>query len=114
VPLFCALTLATPAIALAAPDPAFSPVRISADIRTLASSDAYAGRAPATRGETLTVAWLIAQFKAAGLKPAGDTVKGVRGWTQDAAAPRPLSGTPQIAGGIGPLVQRQDIALRPP
>lgn len=115
VPMFCALALAAPAMAHAAPPPAFSPARISADIRTLAS-DAYEGRAPATHGETLTVAWLIAQFKAAGLKPAGDTVKGVRGWTQDVPLRHArFLGTPQIsASGIGPLVQRQDIALRPP
>jgi hypothetical protein len=65
---------------------------------------------PCHRGETLTVAWLIAQFKAAGLKPAGDTVKGVRGWTQDVPLRHArFRHAHQIsAGGIGPLVQRQE------
>jgi Zn-dependent M28 family amino/carboxypeptidase len=42
------------------------------------SSDAYEGRAPTTPGEEKTVAYLIEQFKAAGLKPGN---KG--SWTQD-------------------------------
>src|SRR6266566_1766927 len=33
------------------------------------SSDEYEGRAPGTRGEALTVAYLIDQFKKIGLKP---------------------------------------------
>src|SRR5258706_204793 len=41
---------------------------ILARIKVLASDD-FEGRAPGTRGETLTVDYLIAQFKALGLKP---------------------------------------------
>src|SRR4051812_34771143 len=33
------------------------------------SSDAFEGRAPGTKGETTTVAYLIDQFKKVGLKP---------------------------------------------
>jgi Zn-dependent M28 family amino/carboxypeptidase len=36
---------------------------------TVLSSDAFEGRAPATRGEERTVAYLVEQFKAMGLKP---------------------------------------------
>lgn len=56
--------------------------RISVDtLKTVTkelSSDAYEGRAPTTPGEEKTVAYLIEQFKAAGLKPGN---KG--SWTQD-------------------------------
>ncbi len=37
---------------------------------------------PATPGETKTVAYVIAQMKAAGLQPGGDLEDGKRGWTQ--------------------------------
>ena len=46
-------------------------------IETLAS-DAFEGRAPGTRGETQTVDWLKARFRAVGLQPAGDQGS----WTQ--------------------------------
>lgn len=41
-----------------------------ADVKEL-SSDEYGGRAPSTKGEELTVAYLAKQFEAAGLKPGG-------------------------------------------
>ena len=43
------------------------------------ASDEFQGRAPGTPGETKTILYLIRQFAAAGLEPAGD--KG--GWTQE-------------------------------
>src|SRR3954454_998937 len=54
-----------------------SPARLSADVKVLADAK-LAGRAPGGPGEAGTIAWLTAQFKALGLKPAGE--KG--GWTQ--------------------------------
>ena len=54
-----------------------STARLSADVKVLADAKLY-GRAPGGPGEAGTLAWLEAQFKALGLKPAGD--KG--GWTQ--------------------------------
>jgi hypothetical protein len=42
--------------------------RLSAHITTLAS-DAFEGRAPGTRGETLTVEYLVDQFARAGVQP---------------------------------------------
>ena len=48
------------------------------DVTKELSSDAYEGRAPGTPGEEKTVAYLIKQFEAAGLKP-GNNGK----WTQD-------------------------------
>src|ERR1700756_504887 len=55
-----------------------SPARLSADVKVLADSK-LAGRAPGGPGEAGTLAYIEAQFKAAGLKPAGE--KG--GWTQE-------------------------------
>lgn len=59
----------------------FSVNRLSDHIRTL-SSDAFEGRAPATRGEDQTVAYLIRQLHDAGLEPAGDQGANGREWTQ--------------------------------
>jgi len=54
--------------------------RLSDMTRELAS-DAYAGRAPGGPGEQKTIDFIVGQFQALGLKPAGD--KG--GWTQEVA-----------------------------
>lgn len=81
-------------------------------IRVLAS-DEFEGRGPATAGEKKTVAYLVAQMKAAGLQPGG--ING--GWTQtvglnffkladDAGA------TAKIGDWSRPLVQGTDVALR--
>jgi Zn-dependent M28 family amino/carboxypeptidase len=103
---------------LAAQSPMFDAARLSQHVQTL-GSDAYEGRAPATRAEQKTVDYLIAQFKAAGLQPGGAVVNGKRGWTQ----PVPLLksdivGTPQLtlqSGGTSTaLVQGTDIAVRSP
>src|SRR3954471_23172259 len=47
-------------------------------IRVLAS-DEFEGRAPATKGEELTVNYLIEQFRGMGLQPGNPN----GGWTQD-------------------------------
>ena len=60
--LFLLLAAAT-AFAAGKP-PTFSPALLSAEDRVL-SSDAFEGRAPATPGEEKTVAYVIAQMKAA-------------------------------------------------
>ncbi len=73
--LLSLLLLGTAASAQTAP--AISVETLKTVTQTL-SSDAYEGRAPTTPGEAKTVAYLVAQMKAAGLKP------GNRGsWTQD-------------------------------
>jgi Zn-dependent M28 family amino/carboxypeptidase len=73
-----ALTLAAlPALAQKIDSGPISPARLSADVKVLAAPK-LAGRAPGGPGEAGTLAYIVAQFKAAGLKPAGD--KG--GWTQ--------------------------------
>jgi Zn-dependent M28 family amino/carboxypeptidase len=69
-----AVAQTAPPIASAAP---IDKARLSDDTRILAS-DAFEGRGPGTAGEERAVSWIVARFKALGLKPAGD--KG--GWTQ--------------------------------
>ena len=92
LPLLAALPLipATPAT-----DPIL-PQALSADVQVLAS-DAFGGRAPGTAGETKTVEWLIAQFKAAGLQPGGPDGR----WTQAVALIRTRIGDgPVHANGV--------------
>jgi Zn-dependent M28 family amino/carboxypeptidase len=70
------------------------------DIRTL-SSDEFEGRAPGSKGETLTVQYFVDQFKAAGLQPGnpdGTFIQKV-----------PLVG---IAGSPTPLVVKKGAATR--
>jgi Zn-dependent M28 family amino/carboxypeptidase len=63
--------------AAAAPTNPISPERLSALVKVLADSK-LAGRAPGGPGEAGTITFLTSQFKALGLKPAGDD----GGWTQ--------------------------------
>ena len=96
----------------------FDPQRLSLHVQTL-GSDAFEGRAPATPGETKTVAYLIDQFAKAGLQPGGDLKDGKRAWTQ--AVPLLQSewtAAPQVsvtlAGKATPLTQGEQIAVRSP
>lgn len=102
-----AALLALPAAA-GAPNP-ISPERLSADVKVLADAK-LAGRAPGGPGEPGAIAYLIDQFKAMGLKPAGE--KG--GWTQavplirfQVAPGSKFSLT--AAGRAQPLTQTQEI-----
>lgn len=64
------LAIAAPAFAADDPRPAFDTGRVSDVVRSL-SADEYEGRAPGTPGEAKTVAFIVEQFKALGLEPAG-------------------------------------------
>ncbi|UYC11692.1 M28 family metallopeptidase [Xanthomonas sp. CFBP 8445] len=117
-PIVSALALALSGACLAAPPPAptFDTKRLSADVKTLAS-DAYEGRAPGSAGEEKTVAYLSAQFQAAGLQPGGDLRDGKRLWTQAVPLRRAdIVGTPRLAIASGDqrqtLTQGQQIAVR--
>ena len=95
------------------PDPA----RLSIDVKML-SSDAFEGREPGTRAEKKTVLFIIDRMKEAGLQPGGTLVGGRRGWTQDVPLAKyvfagPLSLTLTVAGRSQPLVQGQQVAIRP-
>ena len=102
--------------ALAAP-PSLDATRMLRDTKVL-SSDEYEGRGPATAGEIKTVAYLIAQMKAAGLQPAGDRRKdGSRAWTQDVPLARsriqgPVAVSVNLAGETRTWAQGQEIAIR--
>jgi len=91
--------------------------RILRDTKVL-SSDEYEGRAPASEGEKKTVAYLIAQMKAAGLQPAGDPLQsGGRAWTQDVPLARfatkgPVAVSVNVAGKTESWTQGQQIAIR--
>jgi Zn-dependent M28 family amino/carboxypeptidase len=96
----------------------FDTARLSQHVQTL-GSDAYEGRAPATAGETKTVAYISEQFAKAGLQPGGDIVDGKRTWTQAVPLLRSeFAAAPAISANIGgtptPLTQGEQIAVRSP
>jgi len=62
----------------AAPPAAHVDMQRMSDITRVLASDEFQGRAPGTTGEEKTIRYLIEQFKAAGLEPAGEN----GGWTQ--------------------------------
>jgi Zn-dependent M28 family amino/carboxypeptidase len=100
----------------AAEAPKFDPKRLAQDVKVL-SSDEFEGRGPNTAGETKTVDYLIQQFKAAGLQPGGDLVKGKRAWTQDVPLGRfeikgPVKLTLAEGGASRELKQGPDMAVR--
>ncbi len=112
------IAIATTASAQVAPTAAFDTKALSEHIRIL-SSDAYEGRAPATAGETKTVAYISGQFARAGLQPGGVIVNGKRSWTQ----PVPLlksefAVAPKVSVTLGgkpvALTQGEEIAVRSP
>src|SRR5207237_3557410 len=97
----------------AAPPPAgkVSTQRMSEIARVLAS-DAFQGRSMGTKGEDLTIAYLIEQFKAAGLEPGGED----GGWTQAVPMIRtklqqPMTLSVRQAGATMPLRFPDDIYL---
>lgn len=95
----------------AAPPPKVSTARMAQISKTLAS-DAFQGRAPGTPGEERTIPYLIEQFKAAGLEPAGEN----GGWTQEVpmihtALKDPVDVSVSQAGSVVPLRFPDDIYL---
>ena len=114
-----ASALALVAVPLAAQTgPRFDPARLSRHVQIL-GSDAYEGRAPATRSERKTVDYLVREFKSAGLKPGGEVVDGKRQWTQRVPLLKSdIVGTPQLQvrtpAGTVPLTQGEQIAVRSP
>jgi Zn-dependent M28 family amino/carboxypeptidase len=101
--------------AFAAPA-AIDPKVMSQDIKVL-SSDAYEGRGPATRAEPKTIAYIVGQFKVAGLQPAGDKTKSGRAWTQNVPLAEfqnlkaPVT-TVKAAGQTLSFKQGEEVALR--
>src|SRR3954470_2259240 len=77
-----ALLVAALMAALAIPGSAAAQRHVStqrmSEITRVLASDEFQGRAPGTPGEDKTIPYLVEQFKAAGLEPAGEN----GGWTQ--------------------------------
>ncbi|MFC4726770.1 M28 family metallopeptidase [Coralloluteibacterium thermophilus] len=76
------------------------------------TSDAFAGRAPATEGEERTVAYLAEAFREAGLEPAGED----GGWTQRVQLARseidgPVSLRLTVGGETHVLTRGEEIAI---
>ena len=86
------------------------PNAIKEDVRTL-SSDAFQGRGPGQRGETMTLAYLRAQFEAAGLQPGGPNGS----WFQDVPLIRMDHRERSLALSVGgtalPLQQTRDFSV---
>ncbi|HXC74015.1 MAG TPA: M20/M25/M40 family metallo-hydrolase, partial [Sphingomicrobium sp.] len=85
--------------------------RMSEITRVLAS-DEFQGRAPGTPGEARTIPYLIEQFRAAGLEPAGEN----GGWTQTVPMIRtqleaPVAASVRQAGQTLPLKFPDDVYL---
>ncbi|RZM26935.1 MAG: peptidase M20, partial [Sphingomonas sp.] len=80
-----------------------SAARLSADVKTLAS-DSFEGRAPGTPGETRTIDWLVARFKALKLQPGGPNGQ----WTQAVPLVHTRLGAGTMTAGA-PLVQGRDV-----
>jgi Zn-dependent M28 family amino/carboxypeptidase len=103
------LTAILVSVALASGSDPIDPQRLSDAVKVLAS-DAFEGRAPGSAGEEKTVAYLIAQFRALGLQPAGEhggftqTVPLVHTQVQPGA-----SIEVEAAGVKTPLAQGEDI-----
>ncbi|MDR6127877.1 Zn-dependent M28 family amino/carboxypeptidase [Sphingomonas sp. SORGH_AS802] len=103
-----ALLVLTPLLtgaAPAAPSPV-SPDRLSADVRTLAS-ESFQGRAPGTPGESKTIDWLVAQFKAMGLQPGGRDGQ----WTQAVPLIRTRIGDGPVSANGTAWTQGRDVYL---
>ena len=116
VAVMLSVALGLPFAAHAADRPSFDPEKLSMHVKTL-SSDDFEGRGPNTPGEEKTVAYLIEQFKAAGLQPGGDKKDGKRLWTQAVPLARfemngPVSASVSFQGKSLKLVQGNDLAIR--
>jgi Zn-dependent M28 family amino/carboxypeptidase len=90
------------------------------DITKTLGSDAFEGRGPATRAEEKTVAYIIDQFKAAGVRPGGEIVGGQRSWTQNVPLLKSdITGTPTFRLNLGSgqplsLIQGEQISVKAP
>ena len=72
------MSAAVPSIALAQNGPAISEENLVETVKTM-TTDLFEGRAPGTRGEDITIGYLVARLEALGLEPAGPNGQ----WTQD-------------------------------
>jgi Zn-dependent M28 family amino/carboxypeptidase len=107
-----ALLALLPLLAGGAAPPAHVDVQRMSEITRVLASDEFQGRAPGTPGEERTIPYLVEQFKAAGLEPAGEN----GGWTQTVPMIRtqlksPVNVAVSQAGQKVPLTFPDDIYL---
>src|SRR4051794_1008907 len=102
-----------PLLATAASPPAeHVNIKRMSDITRVLAADAFQGRSPGTPAEDKTIPYLIEQFKAAGLEPAGEN----GGWTQTVAMIHTKLQTPATlsfsqGGRVTPLKFPEDVYL---
>jgi Zn-dependent M28 family amino/carboxypeptidase len=106
------VTVALPAFASDGADTGARGEALMRHVQMLAS-DAFEGRAPATPGEDRTVAYLVEQFRKAGVAPGGDA----GGWTQAVPLVRaqvqgPVRATLRSGGRARELVNGEDLTLQ--
>jgi len=102
---------ASAALAQGLPVTPIDPARLSA-IDKFISSDDFEGRGPATRAESKVIDYIVGQYMALGLQPAGDN----GGWTQAVPIRRfeitgPINLSLSEGGRTKPLVQAEDVAV---
>ncbi|MFL6849223.1 MAG: peptidase M20, partial [Sphingomicrobium sp.] len=98
--------------ATAAVPPEHVDMKRMSDVTRVLASDEFQGRSMGTAGEQRTIPYLIEQFKAAGLQPAGEN----GGWTQDVPMIRtklqsPMSFSIRQGSSTVPLQFPDDIYL---
>jgi Zn-dependent M28 family amino/carboxypeptidase len=99
------------ALAESLPPTPIDPARLSA-IDKFISSDDFEGRGPATRAEPKVIDYIVGQYKALHLQPAGDD----GGWTQAVPMRRfeltgPIDLSLSEGGHVKPLAQAEDVAV---
>jgi Zn-dependent M28 family amino/carboxypeptidase len=102
----------TPALAADIPGGGISADNLSKHVEVLAS-DEFEGRAPATPGETKTIAYIADALKQAGVQPGGER----GGWTQAVPLVRaqvdgPVTASVHANGRSRPLVNGEDLVLQ--
>jgi len=113
-PLYCLLACLLPSAATATGPAAngASGEALMRHVQVLASDD-FEGRAPATAGEDKTIAYLVEEFRKAGVQPGGED----GGWTQAVPLLRarvegPVQATLRVEGQVRALANGDDITLQ--
>jgi Zn-dependent M28 family amino/carboxypeptidase len=108
-PFFLCIAAPLAAQPAVAPAPSsITPTDLLRHIRILAS-DEYEGRGPGTEGERRTTAYIVAQFQARGLEPAGEN--GTWFQTLRLASRRPQSATLSWTGPVAGRLGADDIVV---
>ncbi len=112
LPLLLVSLCAMPVLAADIPGGGINADNLSRHVRVLAS-DEFEGRAPATRGEEKTVAYIVDELKRAGVRPGGE--QGT--WTQDVPLVRAqvdgtVTASLRIGGKTQVLANGDDVVLQ--